>query len=69
MFNFHCSSKIGVVFFSMFAVNTGGLEETNDAGTGEKHCLKKSSKVVAALRKVVLDKQWLNNLTFMFDSG
>ncbi|RMX42487.1 hypothetical protein pdam_00024945 [Pocillopora damicornis] len=37
---------------------------TNDAGTGEKHCLKKSSKVVAALRKVVLDKQWLNNLTF-----
>ena len=53
----------------MFAVNTGGLEEANDAGTGEKHCLKKSSKVVAALRKVVLDKQWLNNLTFMFDSG
>ena len=27
VYHFHCSSKIGVVFFSMFAVNTGGLEE------------------------------------------
>ena len=31
--------------------------------------LSRSSKALAALRKIVLDPKWLSNLHFMFDSG
>jgi len=41
-------------------------EETPSNG---KTYLKKSSKALAALRKVVLDKKWLSNLRSMFNSG
>lgn len=37
---------------------------TEEAGPGEKTYLQKSSKAAAALRKVVFDKQWLNNFEF-----
>ena len=53
----------------MFVVNTNGLEvhakhSPDEVGPGEKTYLRKSSKAVAALRKVVFDKLWLNNLEF-----
>ena len=63
-------SRHGLVSFIMFVVNSNGLHggackhSPDEVGPGEKTYLMKSSKAVAALRKVVFDKLWLNNLEF-----
>lgn len=53
----------------MFVANMNGLEEPASIplmkkGTSGKTYLAKSSKALTALREVVLDKKWLNNLEF-----
>ena len=38
--------------------------EASDASTSSKTYLDKSSKAMEALRKIVLDKNWLNHFSF-----
>ena len=41
-----------------------GWRSLQETGSSGKTYLAKSSKAVSALREVVLDKKWLNNLEF-----
>lgn len=60
--------KLGLVFFTMFVGNTNGLEEPASIPLMKLEPLERriwqSSKALSALREVVLDKKWLNNLEF-----
>ena len=60
---------LGLVFCIMYVVSTAGqVENANNAPSvsdnSDKTHLRKSSKTMAALRKVVMDKQWLRNFSF-----
>lgn len=60
--------KLGLVFFTMFVGNTNGLEEPASIPLMKLEPLERriwqSSKALSAVREVVLNKKWLNNLEF-----